>query len=57
MVDRNVAERRAVVLQANGMEGGVRGVPIPQNRTEIRVNIAQNNIRKLQTALKLPTNF
>ena len=38
-------------------EGGVSGVPIPQNRTEIRVNTAQNNIRKPQTALKLPENF
>ena len=38
-------------------EGGVSGVPIPQNRTEIRVNTAQNNIRKPQTALKLPGNF
>ena len=38
-------------------EGGVRGVPIPQNRTEKRVNTAQNNIRKPQTALKLPENF
>ena len=33
--------------------GGVRGVRILQNHTEIRINTAQNNIRKLQTALKL----
>ena len=38
-------------------EGGVRGVRIPQNRTEILMNTAQNNIRKPQTALKLPENF
>ena len=38
-------------------EGGVRGVRIPQNRTEIRINTAQNNIRNPQTALKLPENF
>ena len=40
------------------MEGGVlRGVPIPQNCTEICVNTAQNNITKPETALKLPENF
>ena len=39
------------------IEGGVRGVPIPQNRTEIRVNTSQNNIRKPETTLKLPENF
>ena len=39
------------------MEGGVSGVRTPQNRTEIRINTAQNNIRKPQTALKLPENF
>ena len=38
-------------------KGGVRGVRIPQNRTELRINTAQNNIRKPQTALKLPENF
>ena len=37
--------------------GGVRGVRILQNHTEIRINTAQNNIRKLQTALKLAENF
>ena len=37
--------------------GGVRGVRILQNYTEIRINTAQNNIRKLQTALKLAENF
>ena len=37
--------------------GGVRGVRIRQNRTEIRINTAQKNIRKLQTALKLAENF
>ena len=36
---------------------GVRGVRIRQNRTEIRINTAQNNIRKLQTALKLAEIF
>ena len=36
---------------------GVRGVRLRQNRTEIRINTAQNNIRKLQTALKLAENF
>ena len=36
-------------------EGGVvRGVRILQNCTGIRINTAQNNIRKPQTALKLP---
>ena len=38
-------------------EGGVRGVRIPQNRTETRINTAQNNIRNPQTALKLPESF
>ena len=37
--------------------GSVRGVRILQNHTEIRINTAQNNIRKLQTALKLAENF
>ena len=38
-------------------EGGVRGVWIPQTCTEIRINAAQNNTRKPQTALrKLPKN-
>ena len=35
--------------------GGSKGVLIPQNRTEIRINTAQNNIRKPQTALKFMT--
>ena len=39
------------------MEGSVSGVRTPQNRTVIRINTAQNNIRKPQTALKLPENF
>ena len=38
-------------------KGGVRGIRIPQNRTEMRINTAQNNMRKPQTALKLPVNF
>ena len=58
-----VYERQKINLRGNltssakQLEGGVRGVRIPQNRTEIRVNTAQNNIRKPQTALKLPENF
>ena len=44
-------------LSQHKKEGGVRGVWIPQNRTEIRINTAQNNIRKPQTTLKLPKNF
>ena len=37
------------------VQGGLR---IPQSRTEIRKNTAQNNTRKQQTALlKLPENF
>ena len=39
------------------MEGDVSGVRTPQNRTEIRINTAQNNITKPQTALKLPKKF
>lgn len=31
--------------------GGIRGVGIPQNHTEIRKNTAQNYVRKLQTAI------
>ena len=31
-------------LSQHKKEGGVRGVWIPQNRTEIRINTAQNNI-------------
>ena len=39
-------------------EGCVRGVRIPQNRTELRINTAQQNkVRKLLTALELPENF
>ena len=38
-------------------EGGIRGVWILQNHTEILIKTAQNNIRKPQTALKLPENF
>ena len=30
---------------------------MPQNRTELRINTAQNNIRKPQTAMKLRENF
>ena len=43
--------------------GGGRGhkaggeVRILQNRTEIRINTAQSNIREPQIALKLPQNF
>ena len=37
--------------------GGHKGVRIPQNCTELRTNTAQNEIRKPQTALKLPENF
>ena len=40
-----------------GSDGGLRGVRIPQSRTEIRKNTEQNNTRKQQTALKLPENF
>ena len=37
------------------VQGGLR---IPQSRTEIRKNTAQNNTRKQQSALlKLPENF
>ena len=39
------------------MEGDVSGVRTPQNSTEIRINTAQNNISKPQTALKLPKKF
>ena len=39
------------------VEEGVRGVRISKNRTEIRINTAQNNIRKPQTALRLPEDF
>ena len=40
------------------VQGGLRGLRIPQSRTEIRKNTAQNNTRKQQTALlKLPENF
>ena len=42
---------------ASTSEGGVRGVWIPQNRTEIGINTAHNDIGKPQTALKLPENF
>ena len=45
------------IWQAFIMEGDVSGVRTPQNRTEIRINTAQNNIRKSQTALKLPKKF
>ena len=38
-------------------EGGVRGVRTPQNCTDIRIDTAQNNLKKPQTALKLPQNF
>ena len=38
-------------------QGGRKGVRIPQTRTEMRVNTAQNNMRKPQNALKLPENF
>ena len=34
--------------------GGGGGKGTPQKRTEIRINTAQNNIRKPETALKLP---
>ena len=35
--------------------GGVRSKP--QNSIELRISTTQNNIRKPQTALKLPENF
>ena len=35
----------------------VRGARIPQNRTELRINTAQNKIRKPLTAVELPENF
>ena len=38
-------------------KGCVRGAQIPQNRTELRINTAQNNIRKPLTAVELPENF
>ena len=38
-------------------EGDIGGVRIPQNCIELRINTTQNNIRKPQTALKLPENF
>ena len=38
-------------------ERGIRGVRILQNCTELCINTVQNNLRKLQTALKLPENF
>ena len=40
-----------------GRGGGIRGVGIPQNYTELCINTIQNNIRKPQTTLKLPENF
>ena len=40
-----------------GSDGGLRGVRIPQSRTEIRKNTEQNNTRKQKIALKLPENF
>ena len=39
------------------VEEGVRGVRISKNRTEIRINTAQNNIRKPQTALRSREDF
>ena len=41
------------------VEGDVRGVRTQQNRTDIRVNTVHcgNNIKKPQTAEKLPENF
>ena len=39
------------------MRGGHKGGMNTENRTEILINTAQNNIRKPQTALKLPENF
>ena len=33
---------------------GIRVIRTPQNGTEIHINTAHNNIRKPQTALKLP---
>ena len=38
-------------------KGGVRGVRISQNHTQLHIDPTQNNIRKLQTSLKLPKNF
>ena len=46
-----------VRVLASTNEGSVRGVWIPQNRTEIGINTAHNDIGKPQTALKLPENF
>ena len=53
-------DRKIIVfseLKGTIYEGGIRGVWILQNRTEIPINTAQNNIRKPQTAQKLPENF
>ena len=45
-------------LQEGGVRGGGGGVvQIPPNRTELLINTLPNNIRKLQTALKLLENF
>ena len=38
-------------------EGGVRGIQTLQMCTDIRIDTAQNNFKKPQTALKLPQNF
>ena len=38
-------------------EGGVRGVQTLQICTDIRIDTAQNNFKKPQTALKLPQNI
>ena len=41
----------------NHFWGGVMGLQILQNRSEIRITTTQNNIRKPPMALKLPKNF
>ena len=43
------------ISNSEGDVGGVRSKP--QNRIELRIGTTQNNVRKLQTALKLPENF
>ena len=45
-------------LKKQSTSGGwVRGARIPQNRTKLRINTAQNNIRKPLTAVELPDYF
>ena len=49
------AWQRYGISNSEGDVGGVRSKP--QNRIELRISTTQNNIRKPQTALKLPENF